>query len=86
MGFGTLKAGYEFWLGNDRLHSLTFGRKCTNELVIQMRTARQGKEILARYESVVVADEADLYKLTLGPLLIDNALFSSKSQTLSPIS
>jgi hypothetical protein len=61
-----------------RLHSLTFGRKCTNELIVKMKTARQGHTVLARYESFVLADESDGYKLTLGPLLTENPIFTRK--------
>lgn len=78
LGFGILKSGNEFWIGNDRLHGLTFGRKCSNELVIRMKTARQGSTILARYETIVVGDESNAYKLALGPLLAENPLFTRK--------
>jgi hypothetical protein len=43
-----------------------------------MKTARQGNTILARYESFVLADEADSYKLTLGPLHTENPVFTRK--------
>jgi hypothetical protein len=43
-----------------------------------MKSSRQGQRILARYESIVVASEEDAYKLTLGPLLVENPIFTSK--------
>ncbi|KAI6235510.1 Angiopoietin-related protein 5 [Aphelenchoides besseyi] len=86
VGFGSLAIDREFWLGNDRLHSLTAGRQCVNELIIKMKTAREGREVIARYSSFMISDESDLFRLNLGPLVTNpslttvDELISSRSQ------
>ncbi|KAI6201337.1 Fibrinogen C-terminal domain-containing protein [Aphelenchoides besseyi] len=74
VGFGNLATDREFYLGNDRLHSLTAGRQCVNELIIKMKTAREGREVIARYSSFMISDESDLFRLNLGPLVTNPTL------------
>ena len=60
-GFGD-PAG-EFWIGNDNLHRLTAQGRY--ELRIDL-VDDGGKSLYIAYDSFRVADESDLYRLTIG--------------------
>ncbi|CAD5221700.1 unnamed protein product [Bursaphelenchus xylophilus] len=83
-GFGVMSSSSEFWLGNDRIHSLTARRHCVNELIVYAKTSREGRVRYTKYDSFVVCDETEGYKLILGGMSgflpyfenIDGLLFS----------
>ncbi|KAH7693728.1 Low-density lipoprotein receptor domain class A containing protein, partial [Aphelenchoides avenae] len=74
--FGSLRGSGDFWLGNERLHSLSTARQCGHELLVRMRGAKRGNVFYARYESFQVGDETDNYRLKLGPLVIGGPRFT----------
>uniref|UniRef100_A0A914YCH0 Fibrinogen C-terminal domain-containing protein n=1 Tax=Panagrolaimus superbus TaxID=310955 RepID=A0A914YCH0_9BILA len=58
----------DFWMGNDRLHSMSTSRICANELLIRMKIAKENVTILAHYDHFFVDDQFNSYRLTLGML------------------
>ena len=61
-GFGNLK--WEFWLGNEKIHCLTFAT-CRAELRIDMGDST-GRKAHAFYDYFAVESERTKYKLRLG--------------------
>ena len=60
-GFGDLNG--EFWLGNDKLHRLTF----SNDVMLRVDMEDfDGNITYAEYTTFQVADEADKYRITFG--------------------
>ncbi|KAK0414990.1 hypothetical protein QR680_011718 [Steinernema hermaphroditum] len=74
-GFGDVTTGEDFWIGNDRLHSLTAKRQCPNELIVRMQPVGTNQpSIVAKYAHFAVADEFNEYRLSLGPLVLSEHL------------
>lgn len=67
-GFGDMDNNGDFWIGNDRLHSMSHNRFCSNELLIKVSLAKERRIILARYDYFNIDDQFNSYKLTLGNL------------------
>uniref|UniRef100_A0A7E4WA72 Fibrinogen C-terminal domain-containing protein n=1 Tax=Panagrellus redivivus TaxID=6233 RepID=A0A7E4WA72_PANRE len=67
-GFGDMSRGGDFWLGNDRLHSMSTSRTCANELIIKLVSATNDEVLIARYDDFYVDDQFNSYRLTLGKL------------------
>ena len=61
-GFGDIKTG-EFWLGNDKIHRLTAARPRTQLYVPLVNI--NGAKFYAKYSTFAVANESDLYRLTV---------------------
>lgn len=61
-GFGSVTG--DFWMGNDALHALT--DQHPYEVRLDMR--HKGQEIFAEYSNFRIENEANKYKLELGPL------------------
>ena len=61
-GFGNLK--WEFWLGNEKIHCLTFAT-CRAELRIDMGD-NTGRKVHAIYDYFAIGSEQTKYKLSLG--------------------
>ena len=58
-GFGEMKTG-EFWLGNDYIHRITAAKP--TKLLIELEDSN-GLSFIARYSSITVQDEGNLYRL-----------------------
>ena len=58
----------DFWIGNDRLHSMSTSRTCANELLIRLKISKENSTILAHYDHIFVDDQFNSYRLTLGML------------------
>ena len=73
-GFGQLVDVDDFWLGLNRVHRMNAGggRVCKYELLVRLQLARVERELLARYESFLIGDEADAFSLQLGALVFGN--------------
>lgn len=60
-GFGNLEG--EFWLGNDLIHLLT--KDGNMKLRVELSDFENNTYVV-EYDSFIVADEGDKYRLTLG--------------------
>lgn len=67
-GFGEMENGRDFWIGNDRLHSMSTSRTCANELLIKITLATEKRTIYAKYDFIHVEDQFNSYRLLLGSL------------------
>ncbi|KAE9555494.1 hypothetical protein FO519_001262 [Halicephalobus sp. NKZ332] len=67
-GFGNMGDGGDFWMGNDRLHSMSTSRTCFNELLIKITLAKEKRTIFAKYDFIHIEDQFNSYRLLLGPL------------------
>ena len=66
-GFGELNG--EFWLGNDKIHQITQ----TGRFAIRFDLEDgEGNRRYAEYDSVVVADNHDQYRLCIGRMTAGN--------------
>uniref|UniRef100_A0A915Q7J5 Fibrinogen C-terminal domain-containing protein n=1 Tax=Setaria digitata TaxID=48799 RepID=A0A915Q7J5_9BILA len=57
-----------FWIGLERMHQLTSRPQCSNELLLRLRTARNGQIILVRYSHFIVFEKLMDYRLTVNEL------------------
>jgi len=69
-GFGDINNG-EFWLGNDNIHRLTAARPRT-QLYVPLVNINDVK-FFAKYSTFAVANESDLYRLTVTGYYAGNA-------------
>ena len=69
VGFGDVFRDY--WLGNDKIHRLTYGRNQTL-LIMAEHVEQQGDPTMAIYRHFYISNEASLYTMHLSEMTAGN--------------
>ena len=77
VGFGSVYG--DFWLGNDLLHKVT--STTPHELLIHLYLITN-REVFARYERFMIANEQERYRLTFGKLKEGSDLLRNLNNTM----
>ncbi|VDK64413.1 unnamed protein product [Onchocerca ochengi] len=63
-----------FWIGLERMYRLTNRPQCTNELLLRLLTASNGRIITIRYSHFIVYEKSLDYRLNIGSITYRNGM------------